>query len=379
MKIWGMSMPTAMTVGIYMGVNVLFLLKYGGRVGTGCALALCVGYVVVLHVVYHKWVERICRLPRWVVTGCVAALVGLLAVQLAINPYQVQVDRWSAIHNFLSYLLQGQYPYAAQTHLGGYGSPFPVWQLFHLPFYAVGNVGLSLFVCLMVYLHSLYKWQGRRVMASAGLLLVLSPALWYEGAVRSDLMANFLLMAALIQYLIYYKVILDRHLVAIAVGCGLLLSTRLSVSVPLFIYFFGSYRQLKWSKKLCFPLLVMVVFGLAFLPFLLWSDQLLSFEYNPFVLQTRQGHIMDALLLMVTLIVAGGIVKHADRRYFITTGLVLVGAVALVFGHNMLLRDDFTTIFSSLYDITYFDMSLPFIITAMSLPGTMTSTPTNRG
>ena len=88
---------------------------------------------------------------------------------------------------------------------------------------------------------------------------------------------------------------------------------------------------------------------------------------------------MDALLLMVTLIVAGGIVKHADRRYFITTGLVLVGAVALVFGHNMLLRDDFTTIFSSLYDITYFDMSLPFIITAMSLPGTKTSTPTNRG
>lgn len=263
--------------------------------------------------------------------------------------------------------------------LGGYGSPFPVWQLLHLPFYAVGNVGLSLFACLGVYLHSLYKWQGRRVMASACLLLVLSPALWYEGAVRSDLMANFLLVAAIIQYLIYYKVALDSHLVAIAVGCGLLLSTRLSVAVPLFIYFFGPYRQLKWSKKLCFPLLIMLVFVLTFLPFLSWSDQLLSFEYNPFVLQTRQGHAMDALLLLAMLIVAGVMVWRTDRRYFITIGMVLMGVVILVFAHNMLLRGDFTALFSSLYDITYFDMSLPFIITAMALSGKMPSTPTNRG
>lgn len=375
----GMSMPTAMAVGAYMGVNMLFLLKYGGRLGLGCSLVLCVGYVLVLHVVYRKWVERICKLPRGVVVGCVAALGGLLAVQLAIDPYQVQVDRWSAIHNFLSYLLQGRYPYAAQTHLGGYGSPFPVWQLLHLPFYVVGNVGLSLFACLGVYLHSLYKWQGRRVMASACLLLVFSSALWYEGAVRSDLMANFLLVAALIQYLIYYKVALDRHLMAIAVGCGLLLSTRLSVAVPLFIYFLSSYMQLKWSKKLCFSLVVMVVFGLTFLPFLLWSDQLLSFEYNPFVLQTRQGHTMDALLLMAMLIVAGVMVRRTYRHYFITTGMVLIGAVALVFAHNMLLRGDFTALFSSLYDITYFDMSLPFVITAMSLSGKVASTPTNRG
>ena len=88
---------------------------------------------------------------------------------------------------------------------------------------------------------------------------------------------------------------------------------------------------------------------------------------------------MDALLLLAMLIVAGVMVWRTDRRYFITIGMVLMGAVILVFAHNMLLRGDFTALFSSLYDITYFDMSLPFIITAMALSVKMPSTPTNRG
>ena len=73
-----------------------------------------------------------------------------------IDPYSIKVDRWSAIHNFLTCLLAGEYPYAAQTHLGGYGSPFPVWQLFHLPFYLLGNVGLSLIVAVIIFAYSVW-------------------------------------------------------------------------------------------------------------------------------------------------------------------------------------------------------------------------------
>lgn len=368
MQICNMTIPKTLAVGAYTVVNLLFLLKYGSRIGIGCALALCVVYILLLHVVYERWVSRAQQIPKWMVIGCITAFIALVGVQLFIDPYNIQVDRWSAIHNFLSYLLQGQYPYAAQTHLGGYGSPFPVWQLFHLPFYVLGNVGLSLFVCLGLYLHSLYKWQGRRITAVAGLLLALSPALWYESAVRSDLMTNFLLVAAIIQYYIYYNVSLSNHFILIAVGCGLLLSTRLSVAVPLFIFFFSSYIQQRWPRKVSFPFLVLLVFGLTFVPFLLWSDQLLSFEFNPFVLQTRQGHISDILLLAVILMVAAWMARSNVERSFISMGLMLVVMVAMVFAHNMLLRGDFTALFSSLYDITYFDMSLPFLITYIAMP-----------
>lgn len=68
----------------------------------------------------------------------------LAGMQYLIDPYQIQVDRWSAIHNFINYLVHGRYPYMAPTHLGGYGSPFPVWQFLHIPFYYLNNVGLSL-------------------------------------------------------------------------------------------------------------------------------------------------------------------------------------------------------------------------------------------
>lgn len=363
-----MALPKAIAPGAYIGVNLLFLLKYGGRVGTEWAIALCVVYLALLHIVYHKWIKSDSNLPRWVLIGCITACLMLIGVQLAINPYSIQVDRWSAIHNFLSYLLQGKYPYAAHTHLGGYGSPFPVWQLLHLPFYALGNVGLSLFACIGLYIHSLYNWKGKHITERAGVLLLLSPAVWYESAVRSDLLANFLLVSALIQYLIYYKVELCRHFVAIAIGCALLLSTRLSVGIPLFIFFVGEYLRFNWQKKVGFPLLVLVVFGLTFLPFLLWSSDLFLFEFNPFVLQTRQGTTLDILLVIAMLIVAAWAVERSKESYFLVTGTVLIAMVALVFVHNMTVRGDFTELFSSVYDITYFDMSLPFIITAILMP-----------
>ncbi len=367
MKILMMSVPKAIAVGVYMCINLLFLLKYGGRLGVGYALVLCVVYMAVLHIIYHRWVENTVVRPRWVVVGCILAFVCMICIQIVIDPYSIQVDRWSAIHNFLSCLLQGKYPYAAHTHLGGYGSPFPVWQLLHLPFYAIGNVGLGIFASIAVYLHSLYKWKGNSVMGSACILLACAPGLWYEVAVRSDLISNFLLVAALLQYLIHYKVELDRHIVLFAVGCGLAMSTRLSVFVPIFVFFYGSYLRLNWYKKLCFPLLVAVVFGLTFLPFLLWSDQLWSFEYNPFVLQTSQIHTADVFIITIILIFALWVSQRSVRAYFFSTGVVQASIVMLVFIHNMLLRGDFTALFSSLYDITYFDMSLPFLITFISL------------
>ena len=88
-----------------------------------------------------------------------------------------------------------------------------------------------------------------------------------------------------------------------------------------------------------FAMTIIISFVITFLPFLLWkSNMLLFFEYNPFILQTRQGHLTDLLLM-----IAIGI-------YVIVT-----------FIHNMYLHDNWNELFESAYDITYFGMALPFL------------------
>ena len=96
------------------------------------------------------------------------------------------MDRWSALYFPIKNLLNGIYPYIAQTHLGGNASPFPIWQLFHIPFYILGNVGLSFFFVLALFLWSIYRQWGYVCFLATSMLVFTTPALWYEVAVRSD-------------------------------------------------------------------------------------------------------------------------------------------------------------------------------------------------
>lgn len=353
-------------IALYVALNLLFIFKYGSRLGATIVWLLMGAWVALVGLLCGV-LNHIGRTRRLVAVFCLVAVVALFVVQGLTDPYQIKVDRWSAIDHHLSYLLQGRYPYAAQTHLGGYGSPFPVWQVLHLPFYVLGNVGLSSLACMGLYLHSLYRWRGGCTALAAGLLMVCSPAVCYEVVVRSDLMANFMMVAAIVQYLIYYKVSLQRHLFACAVLCGLVLSTRLSTAIPLFIFFFGQYVALSWRKQVAFPLGVLFVFGLTFVPYLVWSTDLFLFEYNPFVLQTSMSRLSDAILLGLLVLAAAWWVRGASGRYFASVALCLMACVVVVFVHNMCIESNFTALFSSRYDITYIDMSLPFLLTALAL------------
>ncbi len=166
------------------------------------------------------------------------AFIGMIALQLLIDPWSIKVDRWSALTGPISYLLAGKYPYMAPTHLGGFASPFPVWQVIHIPFYLLGNVALSFFVALILFIYTLYKTSGVSYIGIAALMLT-SPAVWHEAIVRSDLFTNMMLVASVTVFM--YKALttdntwLERHWLAVAVVCGLLLSTRLFAAVPLFI------------------------------------------------------------------------------------------------------------------------------------------------
>ncbi len=286
------------------------------------------------------------------------------SIQYAINPYQIQVDRWSAIYNFIDYLVHGKYPYMAQTHLGGYGSPFPIWQLLHIPFYYLNNVGLSLFVALIFTLYTIKLMYNNKVTICFLMWLLYSPAFIYEILVRSDLITNFLLILTTINFLLIKQIKLSSHYIQYSLLIGLLLSTRLAITIPFFIFLLRPFLALIFQKKIILLLGIILIFCLTFLPFLLWNtNNLLFFEYNPFILQTRQGSILDILLLIPVMVYLALSWKNNRTKLYSNIGYGLFLLTTITFIVNMTTYDNYQ-LFSSTYDISYLNMSLPFIIIA---------------
>ena len=262
----------------------------------------------------------------------------------------------------------GQYPYGQQTHLGGYGSPFPVWQILHIPFYALGNVGMSIIIVTLLFLWTLNRLYSPKVAFVVGILLCISPAFWYEIAVRSDLITNMMLSAIIAEWLVHKNVKLINNVVGIALLVGLTLSTRLIAVIPLCVLYGYEFLQLNWKKQGLFLLIILGTFTLTILPFVFWQGStLLFFEYNPFVLQTRQGSFLVLLIFACGAIGITIWMRGRMNYRTIITGLLLTSLVAMAFVEKMWKENLWTELFSSTFDITYLSVALPFYILHLSL------------
>lgn len=360
-------------------IGYVMLLKYSMRV-TGWYATVALFYLLVVLCVVMLLCGRYAvgsTMAAWrgfmcgkrMALGLLAVLVvAQFAVQYHFDPMQNNVDRWSAIHNCLDALFDGSFPYGASTHLGGKASPFPAWMLFHVPFWAAGNVGLSEMVTTALFLLGVRMLGGWRAMAMATAMVGLSVNVWYEVAVRSDLISNFMLLAAFVCLLLSRGWTLGRYPYILSACAGIWLSTRLSVAFPLCVLFFADWLKLPALHKLGTVLTAAGACGLTFLPLALWdADALFHAEYTPFVLQTRQGMPGDAPA-MVAVAVALALVHRGDVvRLLFCCAMAALSVPVISFLHRMTVRDDWTAVFSSYYDITYLDAALPFLIACVSI------------
>ena len=353
---------------LYLGINSLFVLKYGQRVFPISIVYLILGCYLLSIAMILRIREKFTQFLNHKVqlSIIIAGLILLAYCQTLIDPFSVKVDRWSAIHNFLNNLFHGEYPYSANTHLGGFGSPFPVWQIFHLPFFLIGNVGFSFIIGVIIFLDSIRRQFSMNISFQCFIFLLLSPAFIYEVLVRSDLITNFLICAAIIIYFHKYNITLSHHIILVGIIAGAMASTRMSALIPIIIYYFPEFIKLKLKKQLMFIFIVISIFLLTFLPFLLWDwEMMLFFEYNPFVLQTRQGNLSDFLLFIPIGILLSMRCKNNISKYFLSTSCMLTVFVTITFVHNMFISENWDQLFEPFYDITYFNMALPFLIVAM--------------
>ena len=111
-----------------------------------------------------------------------------------VDGYSLDVDRWSALHESIKSLLNGQYPYTAVDHLGGRSSHLPALIFISIPFYYLGDVGyLQSFSFLLISLSMFITFEARERIAS--LLLILgSPCYLWEIYTKSDLMSNTIII-----------------------------------------------------------------------------------------------------------------------------------------------------------------------------------------
>lgn len=350
---------------LYAIINAIFVDKYSARIiewHTILSFVYMLG-ICALSITLPRIVQKL-KHPHYWLLGISISFLGLgIAIQYNVDPLTIQVDRWSAIHNFLEGMLQGIYPYGQQTHLGGYGSPLPVWQLVHLPFYVMGNVGLSIFAVIGLFIYTINKTRGMQVALAATLLLILSPTCWYEIAVRSDLITNILLVTIIVEWLMYYQISLSKRTVSLAILSGLLLSTRLVAVIPLAVIYGYEFLTMGWKKQSIFLGISLLTFGLTLVPFLLWEGStLFFFEYNPFVLQTRQGSGYS-LLIFTAIAVSITLYVKEDRRMRLTiTGGLLTCLVTIAFFEKMWAENLWNELFSPTFDITYLSMALPFYL-----------------
>lgn len=352
-------------IALYAIINAIIVAKYSARI-TEWHRIFSFLYILGIFAVI-KLLPRLMRKlkhPNYWLLGICSSFLGIsIAVQYSIDPLTIQVDRWSAIHNFLEGMLQGIYPYGQQTHLGGYGSPLPVWQLVHLPFYIIGNVGLSIFAIIGLFIYTLNKTRGIQVALAATLLLILSPACWYEIAVRSDLITNILLVFIIVEWLMYHQISLTERTIALAILSGLLLSTRLVAVIPLAIIYGYEFLTMGWKKQGIFLGISLLTFGVTLIPFVLWKGStLFFFEYNPFILQTRQGSGI-ALLIFIVIAVAITLYMKGDKQMRLPiTGGLLTCLVTIAFLEKMWTKNLWNELFAPTFDITYLSMALPFYL-----------------
>lgn len=363
---------------IYACVNIFFIFKYVPRAGvspilasfawlTAVVLTACAYYFFVRkHLKNSDCSEKFFRNINIVLLGLVISVIVIALIK--IDPLSVRVDRWSATTYFLDALFSGTYPYAVHTHAAecNFPSPLPLWHYINIPFWLLGDVGYQLIFFLLLTTTTIYWFTcSHRVTTIFLLILFLSPAYWWEVAVRSDGLSNMLLVFCTILFIEKKKICFDNNWLWLILICTAIACTRLSAIIPLALYLFPKYIRAGWKKMILFPILILVFCFIVFAPYIFWdTDSWIFFDRNPFMSQTSTGNgVVLCFFVGVGIIMSLMWKNFAD--YMLTTGFFMF-AFMLVSIICIYITGDLPFFENPQCDISYLSLSLPFVLYCIS-------------
>ena len=340
-------------VVLFLFINCLFIYKYGGRVLSHPEW-ICLIYIL-LNVAILKFGRSWPRIrSNWVVMGAVAwILLVTVGVHITVPLSSLNVDRWSVIASFWDALAAGDYPYFARSHMGNPPGPMPIYFVLAAPFYAIGWQEL---LAALGYV-SAVAWMGRSPQGGTLpiWLLLASPFMYWEIAVRSNIFSYSMLVLAALQCF------LVKQTPSRAIMVGLALSTRSVFALAYVVYYLRIWRQPTVETPKFFRLSVISAgaFFFSFLPLLMiWPQEFQIM--NPFVVQG--SFLVPPLVIGVFFL--GAVMasyRFLEMHAALLSGLLLFGVI-LVYGiYHVVDLGWGAAYLESKVDISYFLFCVPFL------------------
>lgn len=353
-------------------INLIFVFKYAPRMDWNpivCSIIYTI-LVIGLAIFYQRFiVPRMSEhTARNISIAIIIGFVFLIALAIIfIPPLSIRVDRWSATSYFLDALFQGDYPYGVLTHTNNnnFPSPFPLWHYLHIPFWLIGDVGWQNVFFFLLFICSVYYYfRSWRITLFVLILLMMSPAYWWELLTRSDGVSNILLAFFCILFIQRKQIEMDSKWWLLAIISGCIASTRLTAVIPFALFLFRPWWDTDWRKKIGFIGIAIAVVILFFLPYVFWdTTNWIFFERNPFITQTLQGNKW-IFLVMVIIAIAIAYNKQSFYYYVSTTSAFLFTFMLVSLLCRMWIYQ--ASLFSPYCDISYLTLSLPFAIIALA-------------
>ena len=359
------SLKQTASIAILVLINLLFSYKYLDRYISFPFMATLFfgGMYSFLWILNFNLSKR--TMTIMTITGLVLFLLGAFVVFERIPVETLRVDRWSVIASYWENYFQGEYVYYAKSFDGNPPGAMPFYFILALPFHLIGEVGLMPLVGLLLFIFIIpVKTVNSNDFFRAVLFLVFSFFMLWEIATRSNLFLNSTLILAVLIWLQH----IDKHKVSLllvlnALACGLLLSTRFVLVIPLIIQFLWLLRtgRMKFNVLVLYGVVAFISFSASYIPFVIhhFNDFLIT---NPFLLQTTLfipfGYIPGFLLLAFAL----SFLCKDQRDVYLYSGLSLFISILIYFIYHSFQSGFIHAYMGSIIDISYFIFCVPFLL-----------------
>jgi len=355
-------------LSIYIFVNELFVYKYACRVFTSPLMPCLIYMAIAIAMIFLLFRNYSIEIPQSTLKTAYIALVVICAIALAVlmrqfDPAQIKVARYDALHEWISRLLGGEFPYSSPVKPSG----LPFLFALALPFYIAGDLGyFQIFGFLLFSAIVYYRFSGDAKMMYRPIIpLIMSPVFLFEVAARSELITNMIIIIAYL-VLVEYSLNSKKRIspIILGIGAGLLLSTRaiaVLILAPCLIYYFKRGSE----GRALFIVSMILGFAVTLLPFVLWSPKSFTAN-NPLLIQSSYSPVWLNVLAL-TASVLTGLFSKTMRAVYTSVSLILFLAVFVPFLIKVSYIGWYSALVESGFDISYFCFSIPFLPIASNL------------
>lgn len=350
----------------YLIINLLFLYKYSLRQNYINEFVLMFSFIILTLTILNlkSSYSKLLNLKSIYITICSISFVFIVFITFVTDGNALNVDRWSAMDVAIRAFLEGKYPYTATDHLNGRTSNFPGLIILGIPFYFLGNVGYIQPFAFALLSYTIYKSLKIKEAILFILLLIISPAYWWEIFSISDLLSNIIIVFCFI-ILIYINLKNDIYKYPIILGIIIpfLVLTRGIVSIPLVLFFFKDFWKIRLKNQLLFTSSFILSFAsLTYLVIMNCPDIETLKKYNPLSLQTSYlPSYVNIISLALPFFFSFKIIDFNKSFFKYAAILILIPTTYsfLIFLNEYGLKN---IILKSKFDLSYLTVIFPFII-----------------